>query len=152
MELLSPLSFLMAFLTHTASLNTPQITISCLFLTHYINRAVIYPLLNPSQSPSHLLVLLSAATFNIANGSLQGRYVGEVDIDSVNPIGLLLMALGFAGNVYHDSILFKLKKQSKGDYAIPQGGLFYYVSYPNYFWWVSGVHKKTYTHTLSANG
>lgn len=69
-------------------------------------------------------------------------------------IGLALWAVGFAGNVLHDEILLdirrKAKNKDKGEvkqnedgsstpkrvqehYAIPQGWLYKYVSYPNYF-------------------
>lgn len=45
-------------------------------------------------------------------------------------------------NIYHDGILFELRKWSKGknDYQIPRGGLFELISGANYFgeiveWW-----------------
>jgi 3-oxo-5-alpha-steroid 4-dehydrogenase 1 len=72
-----------------------------------------------------------------------------------NPIfyvGLVLWGLGFAGNVLHDEILHDIRRKAKSKgkgkavensnskttqnrehYAIPQGWLFNYVSYPNYF-------------------
>lgn len=148
MELLSPLSFVAAVGTSVSTpLNTLQTTATALFLAHYLNRAVIYPLLSPSSSPSHLLVLVSAATFNIANGSLQGKYIAELDVfdgfGRIGVFGILLTLLGFAGNVYHDSILFKIKRECNGGYAIPQRGLFKHISYPNYFWWVLCVYQVT---------
>ncbi|KAF9465295.1 3-oxo-5-alpha-steroid 4-dehydrogenase-domain-containing protein [Collybia nuda] len=68
-------------------------------------------------------------------------------------IGLALWAVGFAGNILHDEILLdirrKAKNKDKGEvsqngkatspkpkqehYGIPQGWLYKYISYPNYF-------------------
>ncbi|TIB66534.1 hypothetical protein E3P77_02268 [Wallemia ichthyophaga] len=155
MELLSPLSFVAAVGTSVSTpLNTLQTTATALFLAHYLNRAVIYPLLSPSSSPSHLLVLVSAATFNIANGSLQGKYIAELDVFNgfgrIGVFGILLTLLGFAGNVYHDSILFKIKRECNGGYEIPQHGLFKHISYPNYFCeWIEWSGYALFTHSKS---
>jgi 3-oxo-5-alpha-steroid 4-dehydrogenase 1 len=60
--------------------------------------------------------------------------------------GLVLWAVGLAGNIWHDEILLNIRRKakskgkakadgtSKGEhYAIPQGGLYSLISYPNYF-------------------
>ncbi len=64
-------------------------------------------------------------------------------------LGLAGWAIGFAGNVYHDEILMDIRRPNnnapkaqdstsvgKGasarKYSIPRGGLFEYISFPNY--------------------
>ncbi|EPQ31538.1 uncharacterized protein PFL1_00871 [Pseudozyma flocculosa PF-1] len=60
-------------------------------------------------------------------------------------LGLAGWAIGFASNVWHDEILLNLRrpkagdKQEKGDekagkpkYEVPYGGLYRFISYPNY--------------------
>ncbi|TIA91427.1 hypothetical protein E3P99_01077 [Wallemia hederae] len=156
MELVSPVCFIIAL--HSHSLTQPQLITSLLFITHYVNRSFIYPVFNPSQSPSHLLVLLSAAAFNTANGSLQGWYAARVE--KIDWLGVSVMVIGFCGNVYHDFLLFSTKRRAKGGYAIPSGGLFDYVSYPNYLceWieWLgyalatkSSIHSPPFTFLLA---
>ena len=150
MELVSPVCFIIALYTHSHSLTQPQLITSLLFITHYVNRSIIYPLFNPSQSASHLLVLLSATAFNTANGSLQGWYAARVE--KIDCIGVSVMVLGFSGNVYHDVLLFNTKRRAKGGYAIPSGGLFDYVSFPNYFcewieWLGYALATKSWLHS-----
>ncbi|HNW70421.1 MAG TPA: 3-oxo-5-alpha-steroid 4-dehydrogenase, partial [Bacteroidales bacterium] len=47
-------------------------------------------------------------------------------------IGVIIFLAGFIINITSDNILFKLRKQSI-DYKIPHGGMFRFVSSPNYF-------------------
>ena len=48
-------------------------------------------------------------------------------------IGLLIFFTGMIINVYSDNILFLLRKDGNTKYKIPYGGLFKWVSSPNYF-------------------
>ncbi|KAI5805283.1 hypothetical protein DFH27DRAFT_366024 [Peziza echinospora] len=47
-----------------------------LYVVHYLNRAIINPLLSPTSTPMHLLVYLLAHIFNIINPILIGGYLG----------------------------------------------------------------------------
>jgi steroid 5-alpha reductase family enzyme len=47
--------------------------------------------------------------------------------------GVIIFFSGFIINKYHDSILIKLRPTSGDGYKIPYGGLFKYVSCPNFF-------------------
>jgi 3-oxo-5-alpha-steroid 4-dehydrogenase 1 len=157
MELVSPMAFIYTFYTSPLSArgapiqwNGPQTILALCFLVHYTNRAIINPLRTPSRSKSHIIVPLSAVVFNIINGSLMGSYLSSPDAHnflsgrSSTPfcVGLTLWAFGFVGNILHDEILLAIRRKanSKGKgkaeagehYAIPQGGLYTLVSYPNY--------------------
>ena len=54
-------------------------------------------------------------------------------------VGLSIFFLGFISNIYHDEILYSLRRNhppcadGKPRYAIPEGGLYRWISYPNYF-------------------
>lgn len=163
MELVSPLAFLHAYLSsplsHSSFNSPPPLTpthppnlLAFLFLAHYANRALISPLRTPSRSKSALAIPLAAAAFNILNGSLMGAYLSSPAAHAYlahaysSPrfwAGLALWAAGFAGNIAHDEILLNIRRsrnsQDKGSaggkehYAIPHGGLFTLVSFPNYF-------------------
>jgi 3-oxo-5-alpha-steroid 4-dehydrogenase 1 len=54
-------------------------------------------------------------------------------------IGITLFLVGFASNIFHDEILYQLRRDTppkldgKHTYAIPYGYLYERISYPNYF-------------------
>ncbi|RDB14583.1 Uncharacterized protein C9.08c [Hypsizygus marmoreus] len=152
----SPLSY---FTPDLPLLLSPQGLLFGLYLIHYLNRAIFSPLRTPSRSKSHIIVPLAAVFFNAINGSLMGAYLSSpyariflpLDFTLAPPsfyIGLILWGLGFAGNILHDEILLDIRRKAKSKgkgkassepgervqehYAIPQGWLYSYVSYPNY--------------------
>ncbi|KAJ7481520.1 3-oxo-5-alpha-steroid 4-dehydrogenase-domain-containing protein [Mycena latifolia] len=149
MELVSPIFFLYALFrgpnAGPPAVGSPKSILAGAYLIHYLNRALVSPLRTPSRSKSHLIVPLSAVLFNTLNGSLMGSFISS-PVSPAPPIyfyaGLALWAFGFAGNVMHDEILLNIRRnakdkpkgEGKGEhYAIPNGLLFNFVSYPNYF-------------------
>ncbi|KAI8393710.1 3-oxo-5-alpha-steroid 4-dehydrogenase-domain-containing protein [Radiomyces spectabilis] len=139
MEIVSPMVYLASvYLVHprwTAS----QVLPTSLWLIHYVNRSIIHPYRASSIAPIHWLTMVSALAFNALNGYTNGTSVTLHDLHwGLNTwCGVALWALGFGLNVYHDNILFKLREKKKAQdtkrYFIPHGGLFRYVSCPNYF-------------------
>ncbi|RPD57741.1 hypothetical protein L226DRAFT_615174 [Lentinus tigrinus ALCF2SS1-7] len=104
------------------TLTHPPTFLAALFLTHYLNRALISPLRTPSRSTSHLSVVLSAVVFNTLNGSLLGAYLSSPPAQAFlagafqRPLfwfGVALWAAGFAGNIYHDEILLNIRRNAK---------------------------------------
>jgi 3-oxo-5-alpha-steroid 4-dehydrogenase 1 len=165
MELISPMFFVYTFLTSPLTMQAsplPALTdrhaiLALCFLAHYLNRALISPLRTPSRSKTHIIVPLSGIGFNVINGSLMGSYLSSpfARIWLQGPprisfyVGLGIWAIGLIGNIYHDEILLNIRRKAKtkgkakegearGEhYAIPQGGLYSLISYPNYFFeWV----------------
>ncbi|KAG5335854.1 hypothetical protein C0989_000195 [Termitomyces sp. Mn162] len=154
MELVAPTSFLYSFLSSSTRppLFSSQSLLASLYLLHYLNRALLSPLRTPSRSKSHIAVPLSGILFNVANGSLLGTYLASpaahiyLTHGALRPtflLGIMLWALGAAGNIWHDEVLLNIRRNalSKGKardgastehYAIPRGGLYSLVSYPNY--------------------
>ncbi|RDL37768.1 putative steroid 5 alpha-reductase [Venustampulla echinocandica] len=136
-----------------------------LFTIHYINRAILGPLLAPSMSPIHPLVWIAALAFQLTNGLSIGGYLGGYGPTASSSwhlahsrigLGLLVWTLGLAGNIYHDEVLRQIRRPSQSNkknpnvhkvYKIPTGGLFKYVLYPHYlcewiewlgFWIIGG--------------
>ncbi|CAE7208930.1 unnamed protein product [Rhizoctonia solani] len=153
MELPSPITLLYAYSQQTtlSSLSpislTPHSALPLLFVGHYLNRAIISPLRTPSRSKSHLIVLLAGIVFNLINGSVTGTWLGAgvqtgstgwADAPVAYWIGLVMFGLGLWGNIWHDEVLLDLRKNRDGEkdnkprYAIPYGGLYSLVSFPNY--------------------
>jgi protein-S-isoprenylcysteine O-methyltransferase Ste14 len=87
-----------------------------------------------------VVIMGAAILINFMNGFINGYWLAnfspEADhilIDIRIVIGLFIFLIGFITNQYHDNILISLRKNtSSGTYKIPYGGLFKYVSCPNY--------------------
>ncbi|KAI9301895.1 3-oxo-5-alpha-steroid 4-dehydrogenase-domain-containing protein [Cunninghamella echinulata] len=145
MEIVSPVVFFGTLYfsstkNNIINLSPSQYLCSALWLIHYFNRSIIYSFRAPSISPMHILTWVCSIIFNIVNGYTNGYWVATHSFSltaewSRVSFGLCLWWIGFYFNIYHDSILFDLRKQKKqpGDYSIPYGGLFNYISCPNYF-------------------
>jgi len=82
-----------------------------------------------------LAIVLSAFFFNIVNGLINGYFLSNIDMHSVSIFlitGFLLFVLGLYINISSDNKLINLRKIKKG-YFVPKGGLFKYISCPNFF-------------------
>ena len=142
MEMPALLTFPLLFLLG----NGPKGPVSWLFLglwlLHYVNRTLIFPLRTHTRGKQiPLFIVLSAIVFNLGNGYVNGYYLGSLAPDYVwswlaDPrfvIGALLFAGGMYINWQSDNILLRLRKPGETGYKIPHGGLFRYLSCPNHF-------------------
>ncbi|URD97136.1 hypothetical protein MUK42_36024 [Musa troglodytarum] len=121
-----------------------------LYLLHYTNRTVIFPLrlhfskskkMKPKDFP--LYIALIAFAFNLLNAYLQSRSISHYANYPTTfsnewwwiclrvAAGMLLFFWGMAVNISSDSVLLRLKSEG-GGYKIPRGGWFELVSCPNY--------------------
>eukprot|EP01039_Chlorochromonas_danica_P003165 gene3165-3465_t len=113
-----------------------------LFLIHYLQRTIIFPLTLKETKPMPLTVMLSAFFYCLWNGYNQSTallVVHDYPTDWLASgqfrLGLTLFLLGMTLNVYSDQRLLYLRRQArlKGlEYVIPTGGLFSWISCPNY--------------------
>jgi len=126
-----------------------------LFAAHYINRAVVYPLtLSTGTKRMPVETVLSAFIYTNFNGYLQSRSLCRFQTFPSNYMtspyflcGCVLFLVGVRVNLQSDAILRSLRKGTnkidsspsgtaetrKGNYKIPHGGFFEYVSAPHYF-------------------
>ncbi|MDR3418653.1 MAG: 3-oxo-5-alpha-steroid 4-dehydrogenase [Nevskia sp.] len=111
------------------------------FVFHYINRALIYPWrVKVRGKKMPIGTMLSSMLFYIVNGYLIGYYFGALRAYPASWLydprfiaGMLMFVAGFAVNVRSDNILIGLRKPGESGYKIPTGGMFRYISCPNYF-------------------
>ncbi len=108
-----------------------------LWITHYFNRTIIYPLrIKTKGKKIPIAIVASAFFFNMVNGIFNGYFLTLVQFESISHmyliLGLIIFVIGFYINVSSDNILIKLRTKQKG-YVIPKGKLFNYVSCPNFF-------------------
>lgn len=115
-----------------------------LWIAHYVNRTLIYPLrIKPTAKKMPLLIVMSAVFFNLVNAGLNGYYLAELaPADKYDTpwltsphflIGIGFFLLGMAINLTSDNRLIALRKPGETDYKIPKGFLFEYISSPNLF-------------------
>nr|XP_061794562.1 3-oxo-5-alpha-steroid 4-dehydrogenase 2-like [Nerophis lumbriciformis] len=108
------------------------------FCPHYFHRTFIYSLLVKGQ-PYPLDIMVKAVMSCSVNGFLQGHYllhcaqIEEWETYNCLKIGLFLFYIGMAINIHSDICLRKLRKKGEVKYKVPRGGLFEYISAPNYF-------------------
>ncbi|TQS34832.1 hypothetical protein Golomagni_04772 [Golovinomyces magnicellulatus] len=113
---------------------TENVVMAAMFIIHYIYRAIIGPLLNPSMSPIHISIWGSAVCFQLMNGISIGGYLAgygsplaiskanSLDTLTMDPIsnksqaqlqwnlGILIWVLGFLGNIFHDGVLRDIRR------------------------------------------
>ena len=108
---------------------------------HYVHRAWIYPFrLASTSSPMPVLLMLMGLAFNLINGSLQGTWLFiHPVIDGADWLGdwrfatgCVVFGLGLAINMDSCNRLLRLRRENPDDYSIPHGGLFRWISCPNY--------------------
>lgn len=90
--------------------------------------------------PIPLILLMMGSGFCLANGLLIGRQT-TLNLSGLSSehhkswefiVGMTIWAAGFLGNKWHDRRLIQLKRESGGQYVVPTGGLFKYVSGANF--------------------
>ncbi|KAJ6789557.1 hypothetical protein PWT90_09815 [Aphanocladium album] len=134
-----------------------------LFVIHYINRAILFPLMQPSMAPIHAAVAAMAVGFQLMNATCLASWlsaygvVTEAGWAAQSPLpqfaaGLAIFYVGLAGNWFHDEELREIRRREQRrqerlraesggksevvvekHYEIPQAGLFKYMLYPHYF-------------------
>ncbi|KAJ4457876.1 putative 3-oxo-5-alpha-steroid 4-dehydrogenase [Paratrimastix pyriformis] len=117
-------------------------TVFCLlFELHYFRRTFIYPFTLKGSATYPIAVSLMAIVFNFCNGYFLTQYLTGANVESypvtwlVSPqflIGLCLFLGGMAGNRWADHVMANLRKPGETGYKIPYGGLFRWISCPNY--------------------
>ena len=142
MELPSLIMFITFFLLGPNRINIPLLVFFLLYTIHYTYRAIVFPLRTHTSSKlMPLLIAFLAIFFNLINGFLNGFFFGSVsevysleylyDIRFI--LGGIMFVIGMAINFKSDNILLALRNSGQKGYSIPMGGLFKYVSCPNFF-------------------
>lgn len=123
------------------ALSSAPLALMGLFQLHYLQRTFVFPFrIRPFGKTTPLAVVLSAIGFNVLNAYVNARWVSEFGdypsawlTDARFLGGAVLFGLGFFGNIAADTTLIRLRSDgSSGTYAVPTGGLYRYISCPNY--------------------
>jgi protein-S-isoprenylcysteine O-methyltransferase Ste14 len=139
MEAVSPVVFVAVFITgeHRAQL-VPLIFLA-MWQLHYLQRAFIYPFLMRGGRRMPVLVALLAVGFNLLNAYINARWISALGDypeswlgDPRFLIGLAIFLFGYGMNLSADRTLRGLRADGQSGYRIPQGGMYRWVSCPNY--------------------
>jgi protein-S-isoprenylcysteine O-methyltransferase Ste14 len=142
MELPSLLIFSLFFLTGSNEKNPVTWILFIFWTVHYLNRSVVFPVRTHTKGKKiPLLIVMLAISFNFFNAFFNGHYLAyyqfSYSLDWITDLrfilGGILFIAGMIMNITSDNKLIKLRKQESKGYSLPSGGLFEYVSCPNFF-------------------
>lgn len=112
-----------------------------IWTAHYINRGLIFPFrIRTTGKQIPIVIVASGFCFQLVNGFLNGMSLGPFgDVYAPSRLnqpvfvaGLLIAAIGIGVNISSDEILLRLRQPGDTSYRIPHGGLFRWVSCPNF--------------------
>ncbi len=141
MEAVSAVGMGVFFLLGDRWTSPPALAALLLWETHYLYRAFVYPFRRRTTGKRMpVVVVLFGVLFNAGNAYINGRYLFTLSeprpddwlLSAPFISGLALFLTGFAINIHADNILLSLRKPGETGYKIPRGGLFQWVSSPNY--------------------
>ena len=127
------------YILQNSNLYTINTIFISLWILHYFNRTIIYPLrIKTKGKRMPLIIAVSALIFNIINGLINGYYLSNTNYLEINYyillLGLIIFFSGLIININSDNKLIGLRlKNEENKYVIPNGGLFNYISCPNFF-------------------
>ncbi len=119
----------------------PAYAFLAIWMLHYIQRTFVYPFLRRDEDKRMpWSIVISGVVFNVFNAYLNGRWVFHFSggypagwlTDPRFVIGAIVFVAGYAINRHADYVLHRLRRNGEADYSIPQGGLYRWVSCPNY--------------------
>jgi 3-oxo-5-alpha-steroid 4-dehydrogenase 1 len=140
MELPAVLAIAACFLSGNKA-DIVSIVFLCIWELHYIQRTFIFPFLMRSSVRNFpVLLTLFAITFNVINGYVNGSWLFRLApsydaswlIDPRFIAGLAVFLAGFVINIHSDHVLRTLRAPGETGYKIPYGGMYRFVSSPNY--------------------
>lgn len=146
MEAPSAVGMLVLFLLGSAPKTAALYGFLMMWEAHYIHRAFIYPFqIADGRKRWPVVVLAMGFLFNLGNSFLNGRYLFTTSgaspsttythawlLDLRFLAGLALFLAGFIINRWADGVLQGLRRPGETGYKIPYGGLYRWISCPNY--------------------
>jgi len=141
MESVSLLGFSCYFFFSDRLSHAPSVIFFSMWAVHYVHRSWIYPFrAQAAGRKMPISIVAMGIVFNAINASINGYWLFHLGPAAESSwfgdprfiIGVLLFGLGMALNISSDNRLLALRRSNGADYKIPEGGLFRWVSCPNY--------------------
>jgi 3-oxo-5-alpha-steroid 4-dehydrogenase 1 len=142
MELPTVAVFVPIFFAGDHCAETVPLILLGFWLTHYLYRTFIFPFrIRSSNKHMVAVIVLLGAMFNTLNAYINSRQLSQFGsyelswlVDPRFALGVITFVTGLVINRRADRILLQLRDSTgkPGDYKIPYGSLYRYVSCPNY--------------------
>ncbi len=139
MELPAVALFAVFFLTGAHRFELVPLILFGLWQLHYLNRTILFPLRMRTARRMPLVIPALAIAFNVLNAYVNARWIGHLGqytaewiTDPRFLVGAALFVVGWVGNLHADAVLRRLRTPADDTYRIPHGGMFRWVSTPNY--------------------
>lgn len=143
MEAPASLLFLLYAFIGDSPINVTTAALIVIWQSHYIHRAFVYPFTLRGSHSMPLSIMLFGFLFNAVNTYIQGRWIFSFSpagyyseawlADPRFIFGTVLFFTGYAVNKHADYVLRNLRKPGETGYKIPRGGMYRFISCPNYF-------------------
>jgi 3-oxo-5-alpha-steroid 4-dehydrogenase 1 len=139
---LPAVAVIFAFFLASGRFTPTAVVFLLLWETHYLYRTFVFPFrLRGKGHRTPWTIVAMVTVFNLVNGSVHGAF-----LFSWGPLyptswlgsprflaGTALFVAGFAIHVHSDALLRRLRRPGESGYKVPHGGLYRFVSCPNYF-------------------
>jgi protein-S-isoprenylcysteine O-methyltransferase Ste14 len=140
MESPAVLLFVCVFVIGQKATQFVPLLLLCLWQFHYVYRALIYPFrLSNTAHRMPLSIVGMAIGFNCINAYVNARWISHfgdyTDAWIASPafmLGVVIFFVGWVINRHADRVLLRLRGVGESRYRIPRGGLYRFVSCPNY--------------------
>ncbi len=143
MELPALVVMLLIIVMPGADRNAVTLVMAGLFVCHYTQRTLIFPLLMRGRSRMPWVIVLMGAVFNSINAYLIGGWLMVLGprtglytpawLTSPQFIaGMMIFFIGMGINLHSDHVIRNLRKPGETAHKIPDGGLYRYVASANY--------------------
>ena len=140
MELPACALFAVIFFLGDRSLELAPLVLLTVWQVHYVHRTFIFPFrLRAEGKRMPLSIPLMAVGFNSLNAYVNARWISHLGEYAASWLydprflaGLAVFAAGMAINLHADTVLINLRAPGESGYKIPRGGLYRFVTCPNY--------------------
>ena len=140
MESPAVLLFVAVYSAGDHAMSTVPLILLGLWQFHYVYRTFLYPFrFRSSAKRMPVSIVGMAVVFNCINATINARWISHFgdypDSWMWNTpfiLGVVVFFAGWAINQYSDYVLFRLRGPGEAGYKVPRGGLYRWVSCPNY--------------------
>ncbi len=138
MECPAVIGFIAFFVTGARAAQLAPVLMATIWLWHYVYRTFIFPFRLRSNRRIPLGIALTGFGFNLANAYTNARQLSDIGdygswlLDPRFGLGLVLFLIGWGINQHADHVLLRLRNPGEAGYRIPEGGLYRWVTCPNY--------------------
>lgn len=141
MESPAVLIFLAVYFAGTHPFELVPLVLCAIWQLHYLHRTFIFPFrLRIGGKRMPISIPLLGFFFNTLNAYVNARWISELGsyptswlTDPRFIIGVLVFFTGLAINLHADTVLIRLRKPGERGYKIPTGGMYRFITSPNYF-------------------